>query len=97
MPKVIKEPREEDSPPKTVTPQVVRTAKATSVGKGSPSPPKKKINHFQIPKNLHPFAAIELAIGRASKFPNFELSPPIEQQIQIAKIVKHMRYKEFND
>ena len=68
MPKVIKEPREEDSPPKTVTPQVVRTAKATSVGKGSPSPPKKKINHFQIPKNLHPFAAIELAIGRASKF-----------------------------
>jgi hypothetical protein len=35
------------------------------------SSPKKKINHFQIPKNINPLQAIEFGIMRASKLQKF--------------------------
>ena len=35
-------------------------------------PPKKKINHFQIPKNINPLQAIEFGILRASKLQKFK-------------------------
>lgn len=44
--------------------------------------PKQKLRHFQIPRNIHPFTAIELALTRS------------RQQLDIARILKIYRMKE---
>jgi hypothetical protein len=48
-------------------------------------PPKKRIQHFLIPKNIHPFTAVELAILRS------------RDQLYIARILRSEQMIEIKD